>query len=77
MRFLERLGRAILILTVFGIASYFSMQSGTGGLWRDYNDARVELDELKPVEAKVRRSKLVAADREALVLLGDPTVRCG
>jgi carboxyl-terminal processing protease len=34
MRFLERLGRAILILTVFGIASYFSMQSGTGGLWR-------------------------------------------
>jgi carboxyl-terminal processing protease len=34
MRLLERLGRAILILTVFGIASYFSMQSGTGGMWR-------------------------------------------
>jgi len=39
MRFLERLGRAILILTVFGIASYFSMQSGTGGLWRGLESA--------------------------------------
>jgi carboxyl-terminal processing protease len=39
MRFLERLGRAILILTVFGIASYFSMRSGTGGLWRGLESA--------------------------------------
>jgi carboxyl-terminal processing protease len=39
MRFLERLGRAILVLTVFGIASYFSMQSGTGGLWRGLESA--------------------------------------
>ncbi len=39
MRFLERLGRAILVLTVFGIASYFSMQVGTGGLWRGLESA--------------------------------------
>ncbi|HEY6080639.1 MAG TPA: MXAN_5808 family serine peptidase [Polyangiaceae bacterium] len=39
MRFLERLGRAVLVLTVFGIASYFSMQSGTGGLWRGLESA--------------------------------------
>src|SRR3954465_8200630 len=39
MRFLERIGRAILILTVFGIASYFSMRSGTGGLWRGLESA--------------------------------------
>lgn len=34
MRHLERFGRAFLILAVFGLASYFALTFGTGGLWR-------------------------------------------
>ncbi len=34
MRLLERFGRASLILSVFGLASYFALSFGTGGLWR-------------------------------------------
>ncbi len=34
MRILQRLGRTLLILCVFGVASYFALQHGTGGLWR-------------------------------------------
>ena len=50
---------------------------GIGGLWRDYVDARDEQDEHVPgAEEKVKRMKLVASDREGIVLLGDPTVRC-
>ncbi len=33
MRLLERLGRAIVVLGVFGVASYFALHFGWGGLW--------------------------------------------
>lgn len=50
---------------------------GVGSLWRDYFSAIELVDEQQAPEDSVRRTKLVASDREALVLLGDPTVRCG
>jgi carboxyl-terminal processing protease len=34
MRLLERLGRAAVVLAVFGLASYFAIHFGMGGLWR-------------------------------------------
>jgi carboxyl-terminal processing protease len=34
MRILQRVGRTLLILCVFGVASYLALQHGTGGLWR-------------------------------------------
>jgi carboxyl-terminal processing protease len=34
MRILERLGRAVVVLGVFALASYFALQFGTGGLWK-------------------------------------------
>ncbi len=34
MRFLERLGRAVILLLVFGLASFFAVHFGSGGLWR-------------------------------------------
>ena len=34
MRFLERLGRALVVVCVFSLASYLAIQHGTGGLWR-------------------------------------------
>jgi carboxyl-terminal processing protease len=34
LRFLERLGRLVVVLGVFGVASYFAVHFGTGGLWR-------------------------------------------
>ncbi len=34
MRFLERAARALVVLCVFGLASYLAIQHGTGGLWR-------------------------------------------
>jgi len=34
MRFLERLGRAVIVLGVFALAAYFALRFGTGGLWR-------------------------------------------
>lgn len=33
MRILERLGRALVVLGVFGVASYFAVHFGWGGLW--------------------------------------------
>jgi hypothetical protein len=48
-----------------------------GGLWRDYLNAKESVAE-RPSQGfdRVRRAKLVASDREAMVLLGDPTVNC-
>ncbi len=34
MRFLERATRTLVVLCVFGLASYLAIQHGTGGLWR-------------------------------------------
>ena len=34
MRILERLGRAVAVLGVFALASYFALRFGTGGLWK-------------------------------------------
>jgi carboxyl-terminal processing protease len=34
MRFLERLGRALVVLGLFAAASFFALKFGTGGLWR-------------------------------------------
>src|SRR6187402_3415277 len=34
MRILPRLGRALVVLSVFALASYLAQQFGTGGLWR-------------------------------------------
>lgn len=34
MRILERLGRAIVVLGVFALSSYFALRFGTGGLWK-------------------------------------------
>jgi carboxyl-terminal processing protease len=33
MRIFERLGRALIVLGVFGVASYFALHFGWGGLW--------------------------------------------
>jgi hypothetical protein len=58
----------------FAMAAY---HRGIGGLWRDYAESRDEQDDHVPgADEKVRRAKLVASDLEAMVLLGDPTVRC-
>jgi carboxyl-terminal processing protease len=40
MKILERLGRALVVLGVFGMASYFALHFGTGGLWRGLEAAR-------------------------------------
>lgn len=55
----------------------FAYHRGIGSLWRDYYSANEAVDENVGSEDPVRRTKLVASDREAFVLLGDPTVRCG
>ena len=34
MRTLERLGRAIVVLAVFALASFFALRFGTGGFWK-------------------------------------------
>ncbi len=34
MKILERIGRAVVVLGVFALASYFALTFGTGGLWR-------------------------------------------
>lgn len=34
MRILERIGRAVVVLGVFALASFFALSFGTGGLWR-------------------------------------------
>ncbi len=34
MRILERVGRGLVVLSVFALASYFALNFGTGGLWR-------------------------------------------
>ena len=34
MKFLERLGRIVVLLVVFGLASLFAVRFGSGGLWR-------------------------------------------
>lgn len=34
MRFFERLGRTLVLLGAFALASYFALRFGTGGLWR-------------------------------------------
>jgi hypothetical protein len=48
-----------------------------GGLWREYIDAKDDMDDrVTGAVERVKRSKLVASDHEAMVLLGDPTVRC-
>src|ERR1041384_1447079 len=33
MRIFQRLGRAVVVLGIFGVASYFALQFGWGGLW--------------------------------------------
>jgi carboxyl-terminal processing protease len=40
MRALERLGRVLVVLGVFAIASYFALRFGTGGLWRGLEAAQ-------------------------------------
>jgi carboxyl-terminal processing protease len=40
MRYFERLGRALVILGVFAVASYFALRFGTGGLWRGLEAAQ-------------------------------------
>jgi carboxyl-terminal processing protease len=34
LRFLERLGRLVVVLGVFAVSTYFAIHYGTGGLWR-------------------------------------------
>jgi len=50
MRILERLGRALVVLGVFALASYFALRFGTGGLWRGLEAAHAVG---APGEAKV------------------------
>ncbi|HEY3236648.1 MAG TPA: hypothetical protein VGJ84_18155, partial [Polyangiaceae bacterium] len=33
-RWLERLGRVVVVFAVFGVATYFALEFGTGSLWR-------------------------------------------
>jgi hypothetical protein len=58
-----------------------AMQSyyrSVGGLWRDVDDARKDIDKFKAGAAdELRRLRLIACDLESMVLLGDPTVTLG
>lgn len=40
MRILERLGKALVVLGVFALASFFALRFGTGGLWRGLEAAQ-------------------------------------
>ncbi len=40
MKILERLGRALVVLGVFALASFFALRFGTGGLWRGLEAAQ-------------------------------------
>lgn len=51
---------------------------GVGGLWRDVANARDDINTFKPGAVdELRRLRLIAADLESMVLLGDPTVTIG
>jgi len=41
LRALERLGRVVVVLAVFGVASYFALRFDSGGLWRGFVAAHV------------------------------------
>jgi carboxyl-terminal processing protease len=76
MRLLERVGRALLILAVFALASYLAVEHGTGGLWRGLEAAHAvgapgkpnapyDLTQLVAVNETLRtiRKKYVDPDR--------------
>ena len=76
MRFLERAGRSLLVLSVFALASYLALQHGTGGLWRGLEAAHAvgapgkpnepyDLTQLVAVNETLRtiRKKYVEPDR--------------
>jgi hypothetical protein len=72
--FYGQLHRAARPPVGYAMATY---HRAVGGLWRDYADSRDDQDEhVSGAEERVKRAKLVASDLEAMVLLGDPTVRC-
>ncbi len=51
---------------------------GVGGLWRDVASSRDDMNTFKSGAAdELRRLRLIAADLESMVLLGDPTVTIG
>jgi hypothetical protein len=52
--------------------------TSVGGLWRDADNARKDIDKFKAGAAdELRRLRLIACDLESMVLLGDPTVTLG
>jgi carboxyl-terminal processing protease len=76
MRFLERLGRAAVLLVVFALASFFALHFGSGGLWRGLAPAQAvatpgqprapyDLTQLNAVKATldIIRSKYVDPSR--------------
>ncbi len=44
MSFLSRAGRTLLLLAVFGLASHFALEYGTGGLWNGLRAAHAVVD---------------------------------
>jgi carboxyl-terminal processing protease len=75
MRFLSRFGRMVVVLLVFGLASHFAIEYGTGGLWKGLRaahavvggEAQLEYDltQLRAVNATLDhiRKKYVEPDR--------------
>src|SRR5215208_6396069 len=72
MRFLERLGRAVIVLGVFALAAYFALRFGTGGLWRGLVPAHAVTAPGQP-KAPYDLTQLVAV-RETLKTVRDKYV---
>lgn len=63
MRLLERLGRSIVVLGVFAVASYFALRFGTGGLWRGLEAAQAVTAAQRDRRAPYDLTQLVAVNQ--------------
>jgi carboxyl-terminal processing protease len=75
MRMLERIGRALVVLGIFGLASYFAVRFGTGGLWRGLEAAHAVTAPGQP-KAPYDLTQLVAVN-ETLKTIRDKYVEPG
>lgn len=72
MRFLERLGKGLVVVSAFSLASWFALRFGTGGLWRGVESAHAVTAPGKPQEP-YDLTQLVAV-RETLKTINDKYV---
>src|SRR5512140_1378991 len=75
MRILPRLGRALVVGSVFALASYFALRFGTGGLWRGLEAAHAVTAPGQP-KAPYDLTQLVAVN-ETLTTIRDKYVEPG